>query len=731
MLEKEKLITDVQFEEVLGERYLAYALSTIKSRSLPDVRDGLKPVHRRLIYAMMQLRLDPKSGFKKCARVVGDVIGKYHPHGDQAVYDAMVRLAQTFSSRYPIVEGQGNFGSIDGDSQAAMRYTEARLTPYALLLLSDLNQDTVDFKDNYDGSDSEPVVLPAMVPNILANGTEGIAVGMATSIPPHNLTELCEALLHLVKNPQAEIAELMEYVQGPDFPTGGVLVESKDNIIKAYTTGRGSFRIRAKWHAEEQGRGQYNIVITEIPYQVVKRNLIEKMAELYNAKKIPFVEDFQDLSAEDIRIVITPKSRNIEPEVVMESLFKLTDLETRFHLNMNVLHEGVTPGVMGLKEVLVTFLHHRREVVVRRLNNRLLQINHRLEVLDGLLIAYLNLLEVIEVIREEDKPKEVMMQRWQLTDLQAESILNMKLRSLRKLEEFEIRSEHTGLSNEKAEIEDTLANEKKQWNLIVREIKSIPKLLKDDPTLLDRRTIVEEAQEIAAVDPDVFINKEPVSIVFSKMGWLRAIKGHNSSNIKYKEGDEEHTIIKAQTTDKILFFSNHGKFYTLVADNINRGKGFGEPLRLIVDMEAGEEIISMFKFRSEEKLLLASNDGKGFIIDADDVLASTKKGKQILNCDAGTGLICTPVYSDTVAVLGANRKLLIFPVSEIPEMKRGKGVTLQKYKNGTLYDLMLFNKAEGLCWERTTRKVFMKNEEIFYGKRGGSGRVVMGKLWVD
>jgi topoisomerase-4 subunit A len=719
-------IVNVDFSEALGERYLSYALSTITSRSLPDVRDGLKPVHRRLLFAMMQLKLDPKSGFKKCARVVGDVIGKYHPHGDTAVYDAMVRLAQNFAVRYPLVDGQGNFGSIDGDNAAAMRYTEARLTEIAIALMQDINNDTVDFKATYDGSEIEPVVMPASFPNLLANGSEGIAVGMATSIPPHNLSELCDALLYLIKHPNASIEKLVEFVPGPDFPTGGTLVEPRENIIRYYETGRGSFRLRAKWEKEELSHGMYQIVITEIPYQVQKSKIIEKIADLMKEKRLSLIGNIRDESAEEIRIVIDPKSRLVTPETLMESLYKITDLETRASLNMNVINKNGAPKVMSLAEVLHSFLEHRQEVLVRRSNYRLGKIDYRLEILDGLLIAYLNLDEVIRIIREEDDAKAIMMAKWKLSDVQVEAILNMRLRSLRKLEEIEIRSEHDALSAEKAELLLILSDEEKRSKIISDEIKEIKKKFGADTVLGKRRTDFGDAPVGQVISIEAFIEKEPLTILCSQKGWLKAMKGHidDLSTVKYKDGDEEQFILKGHTTDKLIIFTSDGKFFTIACNNISGGKGHGEPLNLLVDMEQDSKAIAMFVYKEGHKFLIASDKGKGFIVESEDVIAQTKNGKQVLNLVEGSeAFLCAPAGGEHVAIIGRNRKLLIFKTEEIPVMKRGQGVTLQKYKAGGISDVKVFNLAEGLSWNLGTRIRTETDLTAWIGKRGSAGRL--------
>jgi topoisomerase-4 subunit A len=719
-------IKNVDFSEALGERYLAYALSTITSRSLPDVRDGLKPVHRRLLYAMMELKLEPNSGFKKCARVVGDVIGKYHPHGDIAVYDTLVRLAQSFAVRYPLVDGQGNFGSIDGDNAAAMRYTEARLTEVAIELLRDLHSDTVDFKPTYDGSEVEPVVMPAAFPNLLANGSEGIAVGMATSIPPHNLHEICDALLYVIKHPFASSEKLVEFMPGPDFPTGGTIIEPRANIIKAYETGRGSFRLRAKWHVEELSHGMYQLVITQIPYQVQKSRLIEKIADLFKDKKLPLLANIRDESADDIRIVLDPKNRSIEAATLMESLYRSTDLEVRISLNMNVLNGNGAPKVLSLREVLQEFLTHRVEVLVRRSNYRLSKIDHRLEILAGFLVAYLNLDEVIRIIREEDEPKVVMMQKWQLSDVQAEAILNMRLRSLRRLEEIEIRTEHTALLEEKHKLLELLGSEEIRMQVVSEEIKEIKKKFGKNTALGKRYTAFADAPAAQVIALESFIEKEPLTILCSKMGWIKALKGHidDLSGVKYKDGDEERFILKAQTTDKLLIFTTDGKFYTIGCSGLSGGKGFGEPLNLLVDLAPGSTIIEMFIYCEGQKILVAAKNGKGFLVEAEDILAQTKNGKQVLNVSEGAqALVCHVADGDHVAVIGENRRLVVFPVAEIPVMKRGSGVQLQKYKHGGMSDLKIFKLAEGLSWQSGNKEMCEKKLTPWLAKRSSPGRL--------
>ncbi len=720
------IIDDVAFKDALGERYLAYAMSTITSRSLPDVRDGLKPVHRRLLYAMLQLRLDPKSGFKKCARVVGDVIGKYHPHGDTAVYDTMVRLAQNFAVRYPLVDGQGNFGSIDGDNAAAMRYTEARLTDVAMALMERINEDTVDFRDTYDGEDSEPVVMPAGFPNLLANGSEGIAVGMATSIPPHNLGEICDALLKLIKSPNAKIETLVASMPGPDFPTGGVIVESEESLLKTYSEGRGSIRIRAKWEKEELSHGLYQIVVTEIPYQVQKSKLIEKIADLYRAKKLPLLGNISDESAEDMRIVLEPKSRTVDPEVLMESLFKVTDLESRFNMNLNVLTAGNVPKVLDLREVLQAYLDHRHDVLVRRTKWRLDKIARRVEILEGLLVAYLNLDEVIRIIREEDEPKQVMMKQFSLSDVQVEAILNMRLRQLRKLEEVEIKAEHKELKEEEKGLKALLKDEGLRWSAISDEVKELRKRFGQKTELGARRTQFGDAPDPSKViSIEAFVEKEPITVVVSQLGWVRAFKGHfdNLPDLKFKEGDGPKFQLKAKTTDKLIIFATDGRFYTLPCDKLPRGKGHGEPIRLMVDLEQKDEPISIRVHDAERKLLVASDIGKGFLVDEKDVVAQTRNGKQVLNPGKGKALLCVPAEGDHVAVIGSNRKMLVFPLDQLPPMKRGQGVGLQKYKGATLSDAKVFNLEDGLEWDIGDRTRHEEDLKPWLGNRASVGKL--------
>lgn len=696
-------ISNISFNEALSKRYLAYSLSTIMSRSLPDVRDGLKPVHRRLLYAMNQLHLSPAERFKKCARVVGDVIGKYHPHGDTSVYDAMVRLAQDFAVRYPLVEGQGNFGSIDGDNPAAMRYTEARLTPIAMELLKDIDRNTVDFKPTYDGSEEEPVIMPAAFPNLLANGSEGIAVGMATSIPPHNLDELCEAAQMLLKKKSTTIEEIMEVVQGPDFPTGGIITENKNTISEAYRTGRGSFRVRAKWKKKELSHGLYQIEVTEIPFQVQKDKLIEKLAEIYHAKKLPLLANFRDESDSKIRIVIEPRSRQVDAEMLMESIFKLTDFEKRISLNLNVIGIDGTPGVQNIKQALEEFLQHRDVVVTRRSEFRRDAIIRRLEILGGLLVAYLNIDEVIEIIRREDEPKPVLMKKFKITDLQAESILNLRLRNLRKLEEMELKAERKALEAELAELKIIIGDEKERKKLISKELGEIRKNFGKETELGARRTKIKNAPTSVVVDIQAFVESEPITILCSDKNWIRAVKGYRDdvSDIKYKEGDEERFVLKAKTTDKLLVFVSDGKFYTIGCDKIQTGKGFGEPLTILADIPQDETVINLMVYKPAQKYIVASSSGKGFIVPSEDVVAQTKNGRQIVNLkDGEKAIVAREVVGDHVAVVGENRKLLVFTIDQLPEMKRGAGVALQKYKDGGLSDVTTFNKTEGLSWQQ-------------------------------
>lgn len=732
-------IQPIDLKAALEERYLAYALSTIMHRALPDVRDGLKPVHRRIIHAMSEMGIRPNSAFKKCARIVGDVIGKFHPHGDQSVYDALVRLAQDFSQRYPVVDGQGNFGNIDGDSAAAYRYTEARMTDVAALLLEGIDQDAVDFRPTYNEEDDEPVVLPGAFPNLLANGASGIAVGMATSIPPHNAHEICDAALYMIKNPGATVEELLADpanpqkggIEGPDFPTGGIVVESRESMIETYRTGRGGFRVRARWETEDLGRGGYQIVITQIPFQVQKSRLIEKIAELLIARRLPLLEDVRDESAEDVRVVLVPKSRTVDPTILMESLFKLTELESRISLNMNVLSQGKVPRVMALNEVLSEWLAHRKDVLVRRSKFRLAAIDRRLEILGGLLIAYLNLDEVIRIIREEDEPKPFLIERFTLTDNQAEAILNMRLRNLRKLEEFEIRKEHEALSAEKAEIESLLASDDKQWQTVSWEIGEVKKKYAKATELGRRRTTFSNAPvaDVEAIQ-QAMIEKEPITVVISEKGWIRALKGHMSdtASLTFKEGDALRVAFPAQTTDKILLITTGGKVYTLGGDKLPGGRGHGEPLRIMIDMENDQDVLTAFVHDANRKLLIASTAGNGFIVAENEIVANTRKGKQVMNVGMPdeTKLV-VPVSGDHVAVVGENRKMVVFPLEQVPEMTRGKGVRLQRYKDGGISDLKCFALADGLTWEDSAARVFTKNKDElieWLGDRAAAGRTV-------
>ncbi|MBT5810941.1 MAG: DNA topoisomerase IV subunit A [Rhodospirillaceae bacterium] len=719
-------VRPVPLAGALGERYLSYALSTIMSRSLPDVRDGLKPVHRRLLYAMRELKLDPAFGFKKCARIVGDVMGKYHPHGDAAIYDAMVRLAQDFAVRYPLVDGQGNFGNIDGDNPAAMRYTEARLTEAANALLDGIGENTIDFRETYDGEGEEPVVLPAGLPNLLANGATGIAVGMATSIPPHNLGEICDALLHLIKHSNASFAKLVELMPGPDFPTGGVLAEAPDSVIAAYTTGRGGFRIRARWETEKLKGGGYQVVVTEIPYQVQKSRLIEKIAELLHARKLMMLADIRDESTTEVRLVLEPKNRNVDPTVLMESLFRQTDLENRFSLNMNVLDADQTPRVMNLRDVLQAYLDHRHNVLVRRTNNRLAHIERRLEILEGYLVAYLNLDEVIRIVREEDDPKAEFMRQFDLTEGQADAILNMRLRSLRRLEEIEIRKEHGSLSDEKADLVDLLGDEKRRWKVVGGQISDIKAAFGAKTELGRRRTDIGEPPSDVVIPLEAMIEREPVTVICSDKGWIRAARGHlqETGDIKYKEGDRARFVLNAETTDKLLIFATNGRFYSIGADRLPGGRGYGEPLRLMFDLPNDHDIIALFVHRPDRKLLIASSDGRGFIVPERDVYAQTKAGKQALNVSGEVeARVCRIVDGDAVAVVGDNRKLLVFDLADMPEMSRGRGVILQRYKDGGLSDIVVFNKADGLQWRSGDRTRTETDLRDWVGRRAQSGRL--------
>jgi len=716
-------IEPTAFSDALSERYLAYALSTITSRSLPDVRDGLKPVHRRLLFAMRQLKLDPGQGFKKSARVVGDVMGKFHPHGDAAIYDAMVRLAQEFAMRYCLVEGQGNFGNIDGDNAAAMRYTEARMTEVARLLLDGIDEDAVDFRPTYDGEAEEPCLLPAGIPNLLANGAQGIAVGMATSIPPHNIIELADASLHLIKHPNASIETLMNYVKGPDFPTGGLLIEPEASIKEAYSTGRGGFRVRAKWEVETEKGGAWQIVVTEIPYQVQKSRLIERLAEMLQAKRLPVLADIRDESAEDIRIVLEPKSRRLEAEVVMESLFKLSDLEVRVPLNLNVLDANGRPIVMDLRMALNAWLAHRRVVLQRRSHHRLAKIASRLEVLDGYLIVFLNIDEVIAIIREADHPRDELMRRFGLTENQANAVLDMRLRSLRRLEEMALRSERDKLAAEQAGLNELLGDEEKQWSFISTEIKDMKAtFIKQDK----RKTILADAPKIDFDPTEILVEREPITVICSANGWIRAMRGHQDldSDFKYKEGDSAGHVLHAETTDKILLFADNGRFYTLSGDKLPRGRGFGEPVSLMVDLPADCDIVKLLR-AGDGKMLVAASTGHGLVVDMQGALAQTRNGKQVLNL-SGTAraVACAIVAGDTVASVGVNRKLIIFGLDEVPEMGRGKGVILQRFKDGGLADITVFDRAKGLSWLAGGGRVRTETDlSTWLARRGGAGKL--------
>ena len=723
-------IQEIALREALEERYLNYALSTIMNRALPDARDGLKPVHRRILYGMQLLRLDPGTAFKKSAKIVGDVMGNFHPHGDQAIYDALVRLAQDFNSRYPLIDGQGNFGNIDGDNPAAYRYTEARMTEVARLLLDGINEDAVDFRPNYDGQTEEPVVLPAAFPNLLANGAQGIAVGMATAIPPHNVAELCDAALHLIDNPNARSKTLLKFVPGPDFPTGGIIVDPRNEIAEAYTTGRGSFRVRARWKQEDSGRGTWVIVVTEIPWLVQKMRLVERLAELINEKKLPLVAEVRDESAEDVRLVIEPRARTVDPAILMESLFKLTELESRIPLNMNVLVKGKVPKVIGLAEALREWLDHRRDVLLRRSNHRLKQIDHRLEVLGGYLIAYLNIDRVIKIIRNEDEPKPVLMKTFKLTDVQAEAILNMRLRNLRKLEEFEIRKEDKELRAEKKSLEELLKSEKKQWEVIAGQIKELKERYGKKTPLGKRRTDFAEAPEHdeAAIE-EAMVIREPVTIVVSDKGWVRALRGHveDLSNIAFKQDDKLKLAFFAETTSKCLLFSTNGRFYTIEAAKLPGGRGHGEPVRQFADMEQEADVVTMFPFVGGRKFIVASHQGRGFVVAEDEVLGTTRKGKQVLNVKAPdeARAVCV-VEGEQVASIGDNRKMLVFPLEQLPEMARGSGVRLQRYKDGGLSDVKTFKGSDGLTWTDGAGRSFsltLKELSDWRGNRADAGRL--------
>jgi topoisomerase-4 subunit A len=726
-------IHEVMLRDALEERYLAYALSTIMHRALPDARDGLKPVHRRILYGMRLLRLDPGAAFKKSAKIVGDVMGSFHPHGDQAIYDAMVRLAQDFASRYPLVDGQGNFGNIDGDNPAAYRYTEARMTEVARLLLDGIDEDGVEFRANYDGQTKEPVVLPGGFPNLLANGAQGIAVGMATSIPPHNVAELCDAALHLIDKPETKSKSLLKWVKGPDFPTGGIIVDSKESIAEAYMTGRGSFRTRAKWVQEEGARGTWVIVITEIPWLVQKSRLVEKIAELLNEKKLPLVGDVRDESAEDIRLVIEPKSRAVDPALMMESLFRLTELESKISLNLNVLIKGKIPKVVGLAECLREWLDHLRDVLVRRSNYRKTQIENRLEILGGYLIAYLNIDKVIKIIRTEDEPKPALIKAFKLTEVQADAILNMRLRSLRKLEEFEIRTEDKNLRNELKGIKSLLGSESEQWSKVGEQVGKVRETFGPKTPLGKRRTQFADAPEhdLAAIE-EAFVEREPVTVVISEKGWVRTLKGHveDISGLAFKTDDKLDHAFFAETTSKLLLFATNGKFYSLDVAKLPGGRGHGEPIRMFIDLEQDAAIVSLFVNKGERKFLIASSEGQGFVVKEEDCVSNTRKGKQVLNVTmpAEACAIAT-VQGDTVAAIGTNHKMVLFPLDQVPEMARGRGVRLQKYSSAKLSDVAVFDLKAGLTWKDSAgREQSMSAKELadWRGNRADAGRLAHG-----
>ena len=722
-LEKEN-IDLTSFSKAISERYLSYALSTITSRSLPDVRDGLKPVHRRVLYAMMQLKLNHNLSFKKSARVVGDVMGKFHPHGDAAIYDSMVRMAQEFALRYPLVDGQGNFGNIDGDNAAAMRYTEARMTNVAELLLSEIDKDTVDFRVTYDDEGQEPVVLPSAFPNLLANGSQGIAVGMATSIPPHNINELIDALLHLIKFPNATDQTISNYVKGPDFPTGGVLVEPSESIHDSYKKGKGGFRLRAKWFVEKIKGGQWQIIVNEIPYQIQKSRLLEKIAELMENKSLPMLSDVRDESDENIRLVIEPKSRNLLPEMVMETLFKKTDLEIRVSLNLNVIDDKNVPGVKSLKDALKSWLNHRQIILQRKSKFRLAQIEKRINILNGYITVYLNLDKVIEIIREEDKPKEVLISYFSINEIQANAILDMRLRSLRKLEEIELKKELSDLQNELDEIYKILNSEDNQWKQIHTDIKN---LKKEFVEIGERRTLIEDLPVVDDFDEDQFITKEPITIILSEQGWIRTQKTHLSDDIeiKYREGDKEKFRVHALTTDKIIFFADNGRSFSVAANKLPSGRGFGEPISLTFDIKADVKIISCFPL-FKGYLIVAADKGHGFKVNADNIIAQTKSGKHIINVKGDNkAKVCKKIDGDTIAVVGNNRKLILYSIDEVPELNKGKGVILQRYKDGTLSDILSFNKVDGISWKMNGgRQRTEKDLLTWEGKRGGAGKMV-------
>jgi len=721
-------VIETPFDAALSERYLVYALSTITARSLPDVRDGLKPVHRRLLWAMRLLRLDPAGAYKKSARVVGDVIGKYHPHGDQSVYDAMVRLAQDFALRYPLVDGQGNFGNIDGDNAAAYRYTEARLTAVAMQLMTGLDEGTVDFRPTYNGEEEEPEVFPGLFPNLLANGASGIAVGMATSIPPHNVGELIDAAAHLIDNPKAEESALMDFVAGPDFPTGGVLVDSRDSIASAYATGRGSFRLRAKIEIEREKGGGWHLLVSEIPYGVPKAKLIEQIAQLIADKKLPILADVKDESDEQVRLILEPRARTVDPDLLLESLYRLTDLEIRFPLNLNVLDATHTPGVMSLKQALTAWLAFQIEVLVRRSQVRIGKIDDRIELLDGFLVAYLNLDRVIEIIRTQDEPKPVLMAEFSLSDRQAEAILNMRLRSLRKLEEMEIGRERNALAKERDELVKLVESPPRQRTRLKRDLASLKEKFGDE-----RRTRIDEVAPVREIDWTAMIEKEPITVILSQRGWIRAMKGHLAleqvADLKWREGDGPFIHFHAQTTDRLALFASNGRVYTLAGDKLPSARGFGEPVRLFIDLDADVDIVQLLVARPEMKLLIASTDGKGFVTSGDATIAETRKGKQLVNVRPGASVAVVrpiPEGADAVAAIGENRKMLVFPLAELPELARGQGVTLQRYRDGGLSDAMAFRLTDGLSWALGGESGRVRTEadlSSWRAARGAAGRM--------
>ena len=719
-------IYNENLDVALGQRYLAYALSTITDRALPDSRDGLKPVHRRILYAMRQLKLVPTGSFRKCAKIVGEVMGNYHPHGDKAIYDSLVRMAQTFTTRYPLIEGQGNFGNIDGDNAAAQRYTEARLSEISMIMLEGLDESAVDFKDNYDGSEKEPEFLPAFFPQLLANGAYGIAVGMATSIPPHNIKEILDASIKLIQNSKIDQDALLEIIKGPDFPTGGVLVDSKKTILENYILGKGSFRIRAKFEQEFLSRGRWQIVITEIPYGIQKSKLVEKLAELINEKKLNLLSDLRDESAEDIRLVLEPKSKNIPPEILMEHLFKKTDLENRFSLNMNVLQDGKMPRVLSLKDLLQNYINHGRNILIRRSNYRLKNIDTRLHLIEGFLVTYLNIDRVINIIRFNEKPKSDLQEEFDLSEIQAEAILNMRLRSLRKLEQFQLEEEKDLLLKERLNLEVLLEDEKSQWKKLSKELELLKLKLSSDKTF-NRKTLIEEKEISENIEIPDFIEDEEVTVVISKLGWIKFVKGNitNPEEIKYREGDKERFLIKAKTSDKLLIFGTNGHIYTLLVNLLPSGRTNGEPIRLLTDLPNQTEIVNVLIFNSDLCAIVSSNVGDGFIIKHEDMFAQTRSGKKIINLKTGVFANCLKnIEGDAIASIGTNRKLLIFKIEELPVLNRGKGVRLQKFKDATLSDITSFELESGLTWfDKSGRKKVENNFENWLGKRAQSGKI--------